>query len=80
MLNYKELTENKYMKNKIKVLWFGLVPLAWCLALKFIIWITNYPIDWSKISGLGIFLSMSGILGAILIIGSGVLLAVYLQD
>lgn len=66
--------------KKIKVLWFGLVPLAWFVALRMNIWITNYPIDWSGPSGLGVFLVMTGILGTVVLIFGAIGLAIYLQD
>jgi len=69
--------------NKLKVLWFGLVPVGWFLALRLIIWINNYPIDWSSNggdTGLAMFLVMTGVFGTIALIFGAIGLAVYLQD
>ena len=70
--------------EKLKVLWFGLVPLGWFLALKLVIWVQFYPIvcDASKESPIGLcmFLAMTGILGTILLFGASIGLAIYLQE
>ena len=66
--------------KKLKVLWFGLVPLGWFLSFRLVLWISNYPIDWSSPSGLGMFLSMSGFIGTITLFFGAIGLAIYLQD
>ena len=67
------------MKNKLNILWVGLVPLAWFLSFKFIVWIHNYPINWGEISGIGLFLALSGFFGTIVLIGGAFAAALYLQ-
>jgi len=66
--------------NKIKVLWFGLVPLGWWLSLQLIIWITNYPINWNNPSGLGVFLTFTGVIGTLMLIFGALGIAIYLQE
>lgn len=68
--------------NKLKVLWFGLIPVGWFVALRLIIWINHYPINWSgqEDIGLQMFLVMTGFFGSIVLIFGAVGLAIYLQD
>ena len=72
------------MKNKLKVLWFGLIPLGWFLAFKLILWVTYYPItcnaDDSSPVSLCIFLTFTGFLGTFFLVGSSIALAIQLQD
>lgn len=69
-------------KNKLKLLWFGLVPLGWFLALKMNIWIANYPGVWEETSasGLKLFFAMTGVFGSVALIIGAFALAVHLQD
>lgn len=64
------------------MLWFGLVPLGWFLALKLMIWINQYPINWESKEdvGLQIFLILTGLFGTIALIVGALVLAIHLQE
>lgn len=66
--------------NKLKILWFILVPIGWFLAFRLIIWIQNYPINWIEPSAIDIFLVCTGIFGTIALIFGAISIAIHLQD
>lgn len=71
------------MRNKLKVLWFGLIPLGWFLSFILVKWIQFYPVscpsDGTNI-GICLFLGMSGIFGTLFFMFGSLSLAIYLQD
>ena len=71
------------MKNKLKVLWFLVVPLSWFCAFELVKWVSYYPtpcIEGSNDLGLCIFLAMTGLFGSMLGLIGGVALAIHMQD
>ena len=71
--------------NKLKILWFGLIPLGWFLSFRLVEWVQFYPITCNpdvpnSPDGLCIFLMMSGVFGTVLIMISFIALAFHLQD
>lgn len=72
------------MKNKLKVLWFLSVPLAWFLSFKLVEWVQFYPLNCDmgpdSADGLCMFLIMTGFFGTLLLMIGGVALAIYMQD
>ena len=66
--------------NKLKVLWFGVVPIGWFLAFKLVEWVQFYPFDCKEASGLCFFLIVTGFFGSCLLILGSVGLAFHLQD
>lgn len=70
------------MKNKLKILWLCIIPLGWYLAFLLAKWVQFYPIvcDATKESpiGLCIFLTMTGVLGSIILIFGSFALTIYL--
>ncbi|MES2408773.1 MAG: hypothetical protein V4509_00550 [Patescibacteria group bacterium] len=73
------------MKNKLKILWFGLVPLSWCLAFLLVKWAQFYPINCDlslpdSPGGLCIFIGLTGVCGTIILLFAGFGFAIYLQD
>ncbi len=73
----------EYMKNKLKVLWFAVIPLGWWLSFILVKWVQFYPIDCltnDSPIGLCLFLVMSGLIGTVAIFTSSIALAIYMQD
>jgi hypothetical protein len=66
--------------DKLKVLWFGLVPIGWWLAFEVIKWGHYYPIDCKEPNGICIFIFFTQFFGSIAFIGASIGLAIYLQD
>lgn len=69
------------MKEKLKLLWFGIVPLAWYINFKFIELIQDYSIkNWDGPIALGLFLTALELVVPVLIFLGAISLAFYLQD
>ncbi len=68
--------------NKLKLLWFLLVPIGWWLAFELVKWVQFYPVNCSGEENFGIcsFLIMTGFFGSIALIASSIFLAIRLQD
>jgi len=69
--------------NKIKILWFLVVPIAWLLSLKLIEWITYYPVSCSTSDspvGICMWFAMTGIFGVLGLVVGSIILAFYMQE
>ena len=65
--------------KKLKLLWFLLVPIAWLLSFKLVVWVQYYPLK-NEAVGLGVFLFSTAFLGTISLIIGSIGLAINLQD
>lgn len=65
--------------KKLKLLWFLLVPIAWLLSFKLVVWVQYYPLKNEDV-GLGVFLFSTAFLGTISLIIGSIGLAINLQD
>lgn len=64
--------------EKLKILWFGLVPLGWFISFELVKWAIFYPVDYIQYPGIGAFMILTCLIGIpVMYIGS-VLLSVYL--